>query len=120
MAAVGEIVEELVVDLEKEKLHDDGMSLDIPERQTDRQTQSHPQQPYYGHTTSSLSTFRIPSTLSLPTREHWTYCRKLWSTPQHYLKFTWLGHWYSSELEIPKAQLSLWRKLDYWMDRIGS
>jgi len=36
MAAVGEIVEELVVDLEKEKLHDDGTSLDIPERQTDR------------------------------------------------------------------------------------
>ena len=26
MAAVGEIVEELVVDLEKEKLHDDGES----------------------------------------------------------------------------------------------
>jgi tetratricopeptide (TPR) repeat protein len=27
MSVVGEIVEELVVDLEKEKLHDDGMSL---------------------------------------------------------------------------------------------
>jgi hypothetical protein len=92
MAAVGEIVEELVVDLEKEKLHDDGMSLEIAERQADRQTQSHLQQPYYGHTTSWLSTCRIPSTLSLPTHEHWTYSRRLWSTPQHYLKSTWLEH----------------------------
>jgi hypothetical protein len=92
MAAVGGIVEELVVDLEKEKLHDDDMSLEIAERQADRQTQSHPQQPYYGHTTSSLFTCRIPSTPNLPTREHWTFFRKLWSIPQHYLKSTWLGH----------------------------
>jgi hypothetical protein len=92
MAAVGEIVEELVVDLEKEKLHDDGMSLEIAERQADRQTRSHPQQPYYGHTTFSLSTYRIPSTPSPPTREHWTFFQKLWSTPQHYLRSTWLGH----------------------------
>jgi hypothetical protein len=77
MAVVGEIVEELVVDLEKEKLHDDSMSLHILGRKADRQTRSLPQQPYYGHTTSSLFTCRIPSTLSLPTREHWTYCRKL-------------------------------------------
>jgi hypothetical protein len=92
MAAVGEIVEELVVDLEKEKLHDDGTPLHNAESEADRQTQSHLQQPYYGHTTSSLSTYRIPSTLSLPTHEHWTYSRRLWSTHQHYLKSTWLGH----------------------------
>jgi hypothetical protein len=77
MAAVGEIVEELVVDLEKEKLHDDGMSLHSAERHANRQTRSLPQQPYYGHTISSLFTCRIPSMLNLPTREPWTYCRKL-------------------------------------------
>jgi hypothetical protein len=77
MAVVGEIVEELVVDLEKEKLHDDGMSLHSAERLIDKQTRSLPQQPYYGHTTSSLFTCRTPSMPNLPTHERWTFYRKL-------------------------------------------
>jgi hypothetical protein len=119
MAAVGEIVEELVIDLEMEKLHDDGMSAHFAYSEANRQTQSHLQQPYYGHTISSLSTYRIPSTPSLPTHEHWTFSRKLWSIHEHYLKYTWPEHWYSSELETHRAPLNLWKKPDYWMGRIG-
>jgi hypothetical protein len=77
MAIVGEIVEELVVDLEKEKLHDDGEWLSDESMFLTLQTRYLPQRPYYGHTTSSLSISRIPSTPSPPTRELWT------SWPKH-------------------------------------
>lgn len=76
MAAVGEIVEELVADLEKEKLHDDGGPSHCVSDPSDLQTRYRPLPHCYGHTTSSLFTSRIPSTPKPPIREHWTFCPK--------------------------------------------